>query len=128
MMSHLMAKEADHLAHFQMRHHRHFEMDWTPQHLPPVLFRPVLFRGQDLQALWPSSLRFRHIAHHGGQYAETAKTMAKAPADLAPETAPAETAPAEGAAASNPFQNADDAASENAQDDQPPSPSDETSS
>ena len=64
----------------------------------------------------------------GGQYAETAKAMAKAPANLAPETAPAETAPAEGAAASNPFQNADDAASENAQDDQPPSPSDETPS
>ena len=64
----------------------------------------------------------------GGQYAETAKTMAKAPANLAPESAPAETAPAEGAAVSNPVQNADDAASENAQDDQPPSPSDETPS
>ena len=69
----------------------------------------------------------------GGQYAETAQTMAKAPADLAPETTPAETAlaetaPAAGAAASSPVQNADDAVSENAQDDQPLSPSDETSS
>jgi hypothetical protein len=78
----------------------------------------------------------------GGQYAETAKTLAKAPADFAPgitpdeitptepaptepapiELAPAETASGEGVAAS------DSAASENAQDDQPPSPSDETSS
>ena len=68
----------------------------------------------------------------GGQYAETAKTMAKAPADLAPETTPAETTPAEttpvetasvdGVAAS------DSAASDDVQDDQPPSPPDETSS
>ena len=68
----------------------------------------------------------------GGQYAETAKTMAKAPADLAPETTPAETTPAEitpvetasvdGVAAS------DSAASNDVHDDQPPSPPDETSS
>ena len=31
-----------------------------------VLFHLALCRGQDLQALWPSSLRFRHIAHQGG--------------------------------------------------------------
>ena len=88
------------------------------------------FAGVELQDIAETRL--------GGQYAETAKTMAKAPTNLAPETAPAETAPAEtalvagaaveGAAASNPVQNANDAASENAQDDQPPSPSDETSS
>ena len=83
----------------------------------------------------------------GGQYAETAKTLAKAPADLAPgitpdektptepastepapvetasvETAPVETASVEGVAAS------DSAASKNDQDEQPPSPPDETSS
>jgi flagellar assembly protein FliH len=83
------------------------------------------FAGVELQDIAETRL--------GGQYAETAKTMAKAPTNLAPETAPAETALAagaavEGAAASNPVQNANDAASENAQDDQPPSPSDETSS
>jgi hypothetical protein len=88
------------------------------------------FAGVELQDIAETRL--------GGQYAETAKTMAKAPTNLAPETAPAETAPAEtalvagaaveGAAASNPVQNANDAASENAQYDQPPSPSDETSS
>ena len=81
-------------------------------------------------------------ARLGGQYAETAKTMAKAPADLAPgttpdeitptepastepapvETAPVETASVEGVAAS------DSAASKNDQDEQPPSPPDETSS
>ncbi|MDC1001646.1 FliH/SctL family protein [Alphaproteobacteria bacterium] len=83
----------------------------------------------------------------GGQYAETAQTMAKAPADLAPgitpdeitpteqapvetapvetapvETAPVETAPVDGVAAS------DSAASDDVHDDQPPSPPDETSS
>ena len=73
----------------------------------------------------------------GGQYAETAKTTAKAPieaVDLAPEVTPAETTPAEttpaettpaeatptkttpmeAADASNPIQNADDAVSDNA--------------
>ena len=83
------------------------------------------FAGVELQDIAETRL--------GGQYAETAKTLAKAPADLAPETTPAETAlaetaPAAGAAASSPVQNADDAVSENAQDDQPLSPSDETSS
>jgi hypothetical protein len=76
-------------------------------------------------------------ARLGGQYAETAKTLAKAPADLAPgitpdeitptepastEPAPVETALVEGVAAS------DSAASKNDQDEQPPSPPDETSS
>ena len=96
-------------------------------------------------------------ARLGGQYAETAKTMAKAPTDLAPgitpdkitptdsapteptpvetapteptsaETAPAETAPAETTTAE--ITSVEDAAaSDNAQGDQSPSSSDEASS
>ena len=93
----------------------------------------------------------------GGQYAETAKTMAKAPADLAPgitpdeitptepapvetapvETAPVETAPVETAsvetalvetASGDGVAASDSAASDDVHDDQPPSPPDETSS
>jgi flagellar biosynthesis/type III secretory pathway protein FliH len=75
-------------------------------------------------------------ARLGGQYAESEKTLEKAPADLAPgitpdeitptepastEPAPIETASVEGVAAS------DSAASKNDQDEQPPLPPDETS-
>ncbi|MDC0976368.1 hypothetical protein OAR52_00175 [bacterium] len=108
---------------------------------------PGLARGDVILKFAGVELHDIAEARLGGQYAETAKTMAKAPADLAPgitpdeitptepastepapvetapvETAPVETASVEGVAAS------DSAASKNDQDKQPPSPPDETSS
>jgi hypothetical protein len=103
---------------------------------------PGLARGDVILKFAGVELHDIAEARLGGQYAETAKTLAKAPADLAPgitpdeitptepastepapvETAPVETASVEGVAAS------DSAASKNDQDEQPPSPPDETSS
>jgi flagellar biosynthesis/type III secretory pathway protein FliH len=113
---------------------------------------PGLARGDVILKFAGVELHDIAEARLGGQYAETAKTLAKAPADLAPgitpdeitptepastepapvetapvetapvETAPVETASGEGVAAS------DSAASKNDQDEQPPSPPDETSS
>jgi flagellar biosynthesis/type III secretory pathway protein FliH len=127
---------------------------------------PGLARGDVILKFAGVELHDIAEARLGGQYAETAKTMAKAPADLAPgitpdeitptepaptepvptepepvETAPVETTSVEGAAASDNV-TSDNAASDNvasdnvasdnvgpdnAQDDQSPSPSDETS-
>ena len=103
---------------------------------------PGLARGDVILKFAGVELHDIAEARLGGQYAETAKTLAKAPADLAPgitpdeitptepastepapvETASVETASVEGVAAS------DSAASKNDQDEQPPSPPDETSS
>ena len=103
---------------------------------------PGLARGDVILKFAGVELHDIAEARLGGQYAETAKTLAKAPADLAPgitpdeitptepastepapvETAPVETASVEGVAAS------DSAASDDVHDDQPPSASDETSS
>jgi len=98
---------------------------------------PGLARGDVILKFAGVELHDIAEARLGGQYAETAKTLAKAPADLAPgitpdeitptepastEPAPVETASVEGVAAS------DSAASKNDQDEQPPSPPDETSS
>jgi hypothetical protein len=122
---------------------------------------PGLARGDVILKFAGVELHDIAEARLGGQYAETAKTLAKAPADLAPgitpdeitptepapteraltepepvETAPVETTSVEGAAASDNV-TSDNAASDNvasdnvgpdnAQDDQSPSPSDETS-
>ena len=98
---------------------------------------PGLARGDVILKFAGVELHDIAEARLGGQYAETAKTLAKAPADLTPgitpdeitptepastEPAPVETASVEGVAAS------DSAASKNDQDEQPPSPPDETSS
>ncbi|MDC0336641.1 hypothetical protein OAN95_00320 [Alphaproteobacteria bacterium] len=98
---------------------------------------PGLARGDVILKFAGVELHDIAEARLAGQYAETAKTLAKAPADLTPgitpdeitptepastEPAPVETASVEGVAAS------DSAASKNDQDEQPPSPPDETSS
>ena len=108
---------------------------------------PGLARGDVILKFAGVELHDIAEARLGGQYAETAKTMAKAPADLAPgitpdeitptepaptepepvETAPVETTSVEGAAASDNVAS-DNVGPDNAQDDQSPSPSDETSS
>jgi hypothetical protein len=113
---------------------------------------PGLARGDVILKFAGVELHDIAEARLGGQYAETAKTMAKAPADLAPgitpdeitptepaptepepvETAPVETTSVEGAAASDNAASdnvaSDNVGPDNAQDDQSPSPSDETSS
>ena len=118
---------------------------------------PSLARGDVILKFAGVELHDIAEARLGGQYAETSKTLAKAPADFVPgitpdeitptkpaptepapielapvETAPAETAPVETAPAETAWGEgvaaSDSAASENAQDDQPPSPPDETSS
>ena len=93
---------------------------------------PGLARGDVILKFAGVELHDIAEARLGGQYAETAQTMAKAPADLAlgttpdeitpTEPAPVETAPVDGVAAS------DSAASDDVHDDQPLSPPDETSS
>src|SRR6056300_2021618 len=113
---------------------------------------PGLARGDVILKFAGVELHDIAEARLGGKYAETAKPLVKVPADLAPgrtldeitptepapvetapvetapvetapvETAPVETASVEGVAAS------DSAASKNDQDEQPPSPPDETSS
>jgi hypothetical protein len=103
---------------------------------------PGLARGDVILKFGGVELHDIAESRLGGQYAETAKALAKAPSDLDPgitpdeitptepaqigptpvETAPAETTSVEGVAA------LDSAASENTQNDRPPSPPDETSS
>ena len=108
---------------------------------------PGLARGDAILKFAGVELHDIAEARLGGQYAETAKTLAKAPADLAPgitpdeitptepastEPAPVETAPVETAivetASVEGVAASDSAASDDVHDDQSPSSPDETSS